>query len=142
MAVEFEISVENLKQVQQAAEEVVDKIARSGSLVARAALVIERQAKINATGRPGPRVRTGRLRSSITTEVLSPELARVGTNVYYAPFVEFGHYTGGSRKFGVSFGHMTPAYPFLGPTIEQTKDEVGDVVVAFGNELGATWSNP
>lgn len=58
-------------------------------------------AKINATGAPvagannpegrGPRVRTGRLRSSITHEVSSPPLVgRYGSNVPYGFFLETG----------------------------------------------------
>src|ERR1035437_731664 len=88
--VTFEIDVQSLKNIQKAFEEVTKELS-SGSIVAKAALIIERQAKINATGRPGPKVQTGRLRASITTEVIDTNTARVGTNVFYAPFVEFGH---------------------------------------------------
>ncbi len=133
------LTVENLEKVQRNIEDTVSKLS-DGSLVARAALIIERQAKINATGRPGPRVQTGRLRSSISIDIIDKNSARVGTNVVYAAPLEFGHYTAGSRKFGVSFGHMTPAYPFLYPTIQQTKDQISDTVVVFGGELGAEWS--
>lgn len=139
---EVEITVEGLEQIQKAAEQVTRKLS-DGNLVARAALVIERQAKINATGRPGPRVQTGRLRSSIVPEVLNPNLARVGTNVFYAPFVEFGHrqhpgqFVPPLRKRLVA--DFSPAYPFFGPTLEQCKDKLGDVVVTFGKEIGDEW---
>ena len=69
--------------------------------------------------------------------------ARVGTNVFYAPFVEFGHkqHPGQfvpplKKRLVASFA---PAYPFLGPTIEQTKGQIEGVMVSFGNEVGAEW---
>jgi len=141
-SIEFLIDVSTLERQQKATEDVVKKLS-DGSLVARAALVIERQAKINATGRPGPKVQTGRLRASITTEVIDSNTARVGTNVFYAPFVEFGHrqtpgrFVPPLRKRLVA--DFAPAYPFMGPTIEQCKDDLKDVVVTFGNELGTEW---
>lgn len=60
----------------------------------RRAIRVESQAKINASGRPGPRVRSGRLRASITHQILTTPygglVARVGSNVEYAGFVEYG----------------------------------------------------
>lgn len=59
----------------------------------RRAINVRNQAVVNATGRPGPNVQTGRLRSSITHELSSDAgglVARVGTNVTYAVFVEEG----------------------------------------------------
>lgn len=55
------------------------------------AVRVTNQAKINASGRPGPNVRTGRLRASITWQLLVDSLglvARVGSNVHYAKYVE------------------------------------------------------
>lgn len=55
---------------------------------------VESQAKVNASGRPGPMVRTGRLRSSIRT---APTLldyrglyCDVGSDVHYSRYVELG----------------------------------------------------
>ena len=59
----------------------------------RRALNVESAAKRNASGRPGPNVQTGRLRASITHELLSDArglVVRVGTNVEYARYVEEG----------------------------------------------------
>lgn len=59
----------------------------------RRARNVESQAKLNASGRPGPNVRTGRLRSSITHEITSDSrglVARIGSNVEYARHVEEG----------------------------------------------------
>lgn len=141
------VEIENLAEVRKAADNVAKHIA-DGSLVAKAGYIIERQAKQNATGRPGPRVQTGRLRSSITTQVVDGNTAKVGTNVVYAAPVEFGHLTrvgkgsfGGSMLQPFSIGQRrTQAYPFLGPTIEQTKDQMSGVMVSFGKELGEEWS--
>ncbi len=57
------------------------------------AIRVESRAKLNASGRPGPRVNTGRLRASITHRVFSSPtgaFAEVGTAVEYAAFVEYG----------------------------------------------------
>ena len=81
----------------------------TGKELARVAQQITTSAKRNASGRPGPRVITGRLRSSIDWEVgrLGAVLvARIGTNVHYAPYVELGT----SRA---------PAYPFLRPALRK-----------------------
>jgi HK97 gp10 family phage protein len=140
----IEIEVKGLEELSRKNNEIVQKIASSGELVAKAALVIEKQAKVNATGRPGPNVQTGRLRSSITSVVDSPLKARVGTNVKYAPFVEFGH----SQQVGRFVyaikrrlvNSRAPAYPFLSPTINQTKDQIQGVMVSFGKEVEETYN--
>ncbi len=152
---ELSLEIKGLKETQKAAEDVAREISRSGNLVAKAALVVERQAKMNATGRPGPKVQTDRLRSSITIKIKSPTEATVGTVVEYAAPVEYGHATrgrlkslgiqfstGGFSKSGISATGLgrVPAYPFLGPTIEQTRGQIGEVMVAFGNDLGAIWN--
>ena len=139
----MEITITNLLQIQKNAEDVANEIAKSGKLVARAALIIERQAKINATGRPGPKVQTGRLRASITPQIMNPALARVGTNVFYAPYVEFGHkqkpgqFVPPLKKRLVK--NFSPAYPFLGPTIEQCSEDLGDMIATFGRDLEQEW---
>lgn len=77
----------------------------------RRVIRVEAQAKINATRRPGPRVRTGRLRGSITHRIGSDGqglYGDVGSSVFYAPFVEYGT----SRM---------PAYPFLRPALSAAR---------------------
>lgn len=79
--------------------------------LSRRALRVESAAKRNATDRPGPRVKTGRLRGSITWRLGSDGrglYADVGTAVHYAPFVEMGT----SRA---------PAYPYLRPALESAR---------------------
>ncbi len=80
----------------------------------RRGTLIESQAKINATGRQyqsglrGPRVRTGRLRASIT-HALGQDArglyVDVGTNVVYGRYLELGLRNG-------------KRYPFLEPALE------------------------
>jgi len=70
-------------------------------IIKRAGLIIERRAKENISGKHGHyrHIITGNLRRSITTEVekLNMELYRVavGTDVYYAAWVEAKDKSGG-----------------------------------------------
>lgn len=75
--------------------------------LSRRAIRVESAAKMNASGRPGPRVRTGRLRSSLSWALAEDArglYAVIGTNVFYAKWVELGSDT-------------APAYPFLRPAL-------------------------
>jgi HK97 gp10 family phage protein len=70
-------------------------------------LRVESQAKQNASGRPGPNVDTGRLRSSILTTMTEDArgpVAVVGAYTSYAIYVEKGT-------------DNAPAYPFLRPAL-------------------------
>lgn len=89
--------------------------------IVRASLQVEASAKQLFKGRddesvPGepPRVQTGRLRASITHRLeRSPEgpVGLVGTNVEYAPHLEFGT------------SRMSP-HPFLTPALEMNKADI------------------
>jgi hypothetical protein len=74
----------------------------------RACVRVETQAKVNASGRPGPRVITGRMRSSIGwhIEQIGPYQLQgiVNAPVYYSGFVERGTLRARS-------------YPFLRPAL-------------------------
>jgi HK97 gp10 family phage protein len=86
------------------------KIGVMPNLILRA-IQVEAAAKRNASGRPGPNVITGRLRGSITWRPGQDEISPyvdVGTNVFYAPFVELGT-------------SHAPAYPFLRPALEAAR---------------------
>lgn len=87
----------------------------------RRAINVENQAKIYASGTTvpgapnpegrGPNVQTGRLRSSITHEIReTPDglVARIGSNVEYAAYVEQGT-------------DRAPAYPYLLPALEAAR---------------------
>lgn len=88
----------------------------------RRAIRVQNLAKINATGAQvegannpegrGPRVDTGRLRSSITHEIRVGDTgleARIGTNVEYGYYLETGLRNGAT-------------YPFLRPALVAARD--------------------
>jgi phage gpG-like protein len=68
----------------------------------------------SAPGHP-PAVDTGKLRGSIATERLGPAQYRVGTNVEYASYLEFG--TVGPEHTG---GHVLPR-PFFRPALKSVR---------------------
>lgn len=89
--------------------------------LARRAIKVQNQAKLNASGGQvpnannpegrGPNVDTGRLRSSITFEIREDALglhARVGTNVEYGYYLETGLRNGAT-------------YPFLVPALSAAR---------------------
>lgn len=78
----------------------------------KTALRIDRDAKMNCP------VDTGNLRGSITFDV-NGDCAEIGTNVEYAPYVEYGTL------------HQ-PAKPFLGPAFEDNKHFLHEDII---NEL-------
>jgi Bacteriophage HK97-gp10, putative tail-component len=76
--------------------------------LARRATNVQNRAKLNASGRPGPRVDTGRLRSSITYAIEQDArgpVARVGTNVTYGRHLETG------LRNGARYPFLEPALP-------------------------------
>lgn len=82
----------------------------------RRAILVQNAAKLNASGRPGPNVRTGRLRGSITHRLgrdAQGPYAEIGTAVHYALYVEMGH----NIVRGGSVVGRAPAYPFLRPAL-------------------------
>jgi hypothetical protein len=92
----------------------------------RRAIQVESATKINASGRPGPNVITGRLRASITWRPGEDSLGQyrdVGSGVHYAPFVELGHpnVAHGFRKRDGTYGYVsnrpTKAYAYLRPAL-------------------------
>ena len=80
--------------------------------LAKRAQRVTDQAKVNASGRPGPNVDTGRLRSSISWRLgEDPEgiYADVGTGVPYGRILELGLTRNGAR------------YPFLVPALQMAR---------------------
>lgn len=105
-----------------------------GTDLIRRCIRVQNQARLNASGRPGPRVQTGRLRASITYRILSgPEgiYGEVGTNVEYAAGLEYGNpphlirprtkqalYWQGAEYPVAYVNHPgNPPYPFLRPAV-------------------------
>ena len=71
---------------------------------------------------PRPNVDTGRLRNSIVYEVDGAEQSvKVGSNVEYAPYLEFGT------------SRMPQGYPYLKPAVEHNMDKYTKVIA---QELG------
>lgn len=73
-------------------------------------------------------VDTGNLRNSIQSEVdMSDDSVVIGTDVEYAPYVEFGHLQEVGRFVPKIKKRLVqpkaPAYPFLRPAIEQHLEE-------------------
>jgi HK97 gp10 family phage protein len=118
-------AIRDLKEWEQ------DKIRRTAMQVERSAINIERDAKNAAP------VDMGILRSSIAKTVTATDKGRVvsaevGTNVEYAPFVEFGTGSGvsvpdGQQEYALQFKGKTgrkrnmPARPFLFPAWEKER---------------------
>ena len=150
---DFSITLIGADDLNQKIQDVQTKIQSSDadSIISKAAMLVLRQAMLNASGRPGPNVITGRLRASLTADIVSPTEATVGTNVEYAPFVEFGHtYTslggigsrGGRMVNPFTMGEktrVTRAYPFLYPAAEEVVSQLEGVFVSYGTELENGW---
>lgn len=88
----------------------------------KAGFYLEGQMKRKATGRPGPMVRTGRLRSGITSAMTDGNKGvRIGPNVFYAEYVELGtRFMQGPGEGG--------GYPYVEPTFEQDVDKAVDIL--------------
>ena len=107
----IKMSIENLLSVLNgfdAEEEQIDQAVTYA--LGMVALRVEEQAKDNASGRPGPNVRTGNLRNSIAMQKVekgfgSTYTTTVSASMVYARAVEMGH---PRWKPGVK-------YPYLGP---------------------------
>lgn len=78
--------------------------------ISRRCIAVESRAKLNASGRPGPNVDTGRLRASIGWRLVEAPgglEGQIGTNVEYAEPLEVT---------GVGSSGIT--YPFLRPALD------------------------
>ena len=114
MSVRIEIT--NLQDVLNSFAKTEDTVELAVQYaITMAGLAVERQAKTNASGRPGPNVQTGNLRRSITTKARkgfgNTYEAEVSATMVYARAVEFGH---PRWKPGVK-------YPYLGPAANTLK---------------------
>lgn len=107
--------VENLESVLSGVDAKQDQInAATAYALGMVALAVEGRAKENASGRPGPNVRTGNLRNSIAAQKVEKGFGdtyttSVHASMIYARAVEMGH---PRWKPGVK-------YPYLGPAAQQ-----------------------
>lgn len=112
----FEIKVDNTDAIKKATNEAIYN----------ALEIIGNKAADYAAGLAP--VDTSNLKNSMTSEVNQEEKAvYVGTDVEYAPFVEFGHHQEVGR-YVPAIGkrlvrEFVPAKPFLKPAIENHLDE-------------------
>lgn len=92
-----------LRWIPGQVEETLGADGAAGRALYARAQKVASQARVNASGRPGPRVRTGRLRGGITTSAVEKDgqglYCDIGTNVEYAKYVE-------------------PRFPFLVPALK------------------------
>ena len=91
------MTIPNLSQVLSGIQRQADQIDNAVAYAIQiTGLAVERQAKQNASGRPGPNVRTGNLRRSITTSIPVKGFGDsysvvVSATMVYARAVELGH---------------------------------------------------
>ena len=117
--------------VESNLEEVIKEFYRKGEKAMKAAgMQAETYAKQLC-----PVGETGNLRNSITHGVLIGDgqvAAVIGTDVYYAPFVELGHAQQVGRfvpKLGKRLVKpFAPAYPFLRPAVEDNQSELWSII--------------
>lgn len=78
-------------------------------------------------------VDTGRLRASVTTAVDAatvPLWGTVGTNVFYAPYLEFGENKHPRR---------TGRIPFMRPALADSRPEIDAIVEKTAREIKEAW---
>lgn len=136
IGVEVKEGLELARQFAKAGEQATNAVERA---LVQGGLRVERDAKKIVP------VDTGRLMNSISHR---PEGAGgpnptvlVGTNVEYAPYVEFGH---GGRAIDVNprsratiYSRGAAARPYLYPALQQNKERIrADVIRAIREELG------
>lgn len=155
---DINIQVQGLDNLDNKVNAIVEKLS-NGEFLERVGAKIVNKAKHNANGRPGPMRQSGRLGASLAYKLVdaSPvtqmEVGSIVEPVKYSFFVEFGHHQEVGRYVpifnmteitkGRSKGRylvkglgkrlvkpFAPAYPFLGPAIEEVKTS--------GNLMGVT----
>jgi hypothetical protein len=126
------ITITNLSDVLAGFQATEDKIELAVQYaISVTGLAVERQAKVNASGRPGPNVRTGNLRRSITTSQVQKGFTNlytvnVSATMVYARAVELGH---PRWKPGVK-------YPYLGPAASNLQAD-GTLARVFTTNLAS-----
>jgi hypothetical protein len=126
------ITITNLSDVLAGFQATEDKIELAVQYaISMTGLAVERQAKVNASGRPGPNVQTGNLRRSITTSAVNKGFdgmysVEVSATMVYARAVELGH---PRWKPGVK-------YPYLGPAASNLQSN-GTLARVFTTNLAS-----
>lgn len=115
-------------------EKVLDGMTDVRKPLIRSAYLVENKAK------QGCPVDTGRLRASITHRFVADDEVIVGTNVVYAPYVEFGtgmfnvngrkdawRYQSPDGEWHTTHGHQ--AQPFLYPALTGSRKEIHQIFI-------------
>jgi HK97 gp10 family phage protein len=123
----------NLNQLQEAFKDITPQAkAELKAAMTKAALLVERDAKINAP------VDSGTLRNSITHKIIEDRnlySAEVGASVDYSDFQEYGTGQRGASsgtippsdyEFGSSRG--IPAHPFLAPAFFKNSTKIKQII--------------
>ena len=109
----------NAALVKRATQEAIDRALEACGLYAEAAAKLEiERPKPHKNGEIRPNVDTGRLVNSITHTKADDMTEVVGTNVEYAPYVEYG-----TAK--------TLAYPFLKPALEKNIEKYKAIIEKY-----------
>ena len=103
----FKVIENNISEVTNEAEAAI------GRALEMIGLQGERHAKEALTQQGA--VDTGRLRNSVTHQVISEDSVAIGTNVEYAPYIEFGTYKMDAR-------------PYIRPAIEDYINEYKQII--------------
>ena len=146
------IKVEGAKRLQEALKDPKLLKGPIADFLKKSAFYVEGSAKEKVP------VDTGRLKASISSKVKTTE-AEIGTNVFYAPYVEFGtrpHFPpssaleGWARKhgFGPGGGFLvaraisrrgTKKQPFLVPALQGAKSAIDGFLKEAINKIEAFW---
>ena len=147
---EIKVSINGDKAIAQALGDPALVAGPLKTLLGSAAAVVERKAAELAP------VDTGRLRSSITQEI-APLRARVYTNVFYAPFVEYGtrpHFpppgalaTWGRRHGGIPAFALaraiakrgTKAQPYMRPGAQELERRLPELLANLARDIEDNW---
>lgn len=103
----FKVIENNISEITNEAEAAI------GRALEMIGLQGERHAKEALTQQGA--VDTGRLRNSVTHQVISEDSVAIGTNVEYAPYIEFGTYKMDAR-------------PYIRPAIEDYMNEYKQII--------------
>ncbi len=115
---QLSIVVTGVKELERILRKKANKVkdAQFKALL-KSAIIVEADAKKNVP------VDTGRLRASITHEVKRNLVAKVGTNVEYGPFVEFGFMMDPPRQ-----PKGTGRIPFLFPAFNKNQKRINNII--------------
>jgi len=95
--------------------------------------------KAEAYGKQYCPVQTGNLRNSITHEQISEDTERIGTDVFYAPFVEYGHNQEPGRYVPALGKQLVASHvsakPFMSPAVEGHSGEWASIIQSIMSSI-------